>query len=151
MDTQVIIMPGSNRVDMPLLKAAADDFGWTVHIAKDVRELTAAQDSGKVAALLFQHDSIAGGSSWLETISYLKAVAPELRLVPCNHFSEAIDYPKLCRAGIFYALWMPLHRNEVRQCFGFVWEAEKRLTLVPRKTPDDIRSLQVQLRARAAG
>jgi hypothetical protein len=131
MELQIVIMPGSNRVDMPLLKGAAQDFGWAIQIARDAGELMALQAKGKIGAILFQEDSLGLGRSWLDTIALLREIAPEARLVACNHFSEAADYPKLCRAGLFHALWMPLRQHELRQCFGFVWEAEKRARRMP--------------------
>lgn len=147
MELQIVVMPGSNRVDMPLLQAAAQDFGWAIQIARDVRELIAVQARGRVGAVLFQQDSLLGEGSWLETIGMLKSVAPEIRLVACNNFSEATDYPKLCRAGLFHALWMPLREHEVRQCFGFVWEAEKRLAIAHRKVDSEARHTSMLARA----
>jgi hypothetical protein len=146
MELNIVIMPGAHRVDMPLLRAAAHDFGWAIQIAGDVRELKAVQARGKVGAVLFQQDSLGNGGSWLETIALLKAVAPGIRLVACNNFSETTDYPKLCRAGLFHALWMPLREHEVRQCFGFVWEAQKRLSPL-RKVESETRPTQLMVRA----
>jgi len=83
----------------------------------------------------------------METIAVLKAVVPEIRLVACNNFSEATDYPKLCRAGLFHSLWMPLREHEVRQCFGFVWEAEKRLAALSRKAESETRNVPILVRA----
>jgi hypothetical protein len=147
MELNIVIMPGSNRVDMPLLRAAAQDFGWAIQIARDVRELRAVEARTKVGAVLFQQDSLGSESSWLETIAVLKAVMPDIRLVACNNFSEATDYPKLCRAGLFHALWMPLREHEVRQCLGFVWEAEKRSSLALRKVESETRHTQLMVRA----
>ena len=60
---------------------------------------------------------------------------PGVRLVPCHRFSEFTDWDELRDAGAFHALWLPWGENELRQCLGFVWEAEKRLvgdqTLAP--------------------
>jgi hypothetical protein len=108
------------------------------------------RDQAKIGALLFQQDSLGSGGSWLETIAQLKIVVPEARLVACNHFSEAADYPKLCRSGLFHSVWLPLKLNEVRQCLGFIWEAEKRLNLVPRKAVTEIEKRRTPLIARAA-
>jgi hypothetical protein len=148
MELQIVVMPGSNRVDMPLLRGAAQDFGWAIQIARDADELTAVRARGKVGAVLFQQDSLGFGYSYLEMIAMLRELVSDTRLVACNHFSEQEDYPKLCRAGLFGALWMPLRQNEVRQCLGFVWEAEKRLTAQVRRVESQIR--RVPLAARAA-
>jgi hypothetical protein len=148
MELQIVIMPGSNRVDLPLLRGATQYFGWAIQIARDAGELIAVQARGKVGAVLFQQDSLGTGRSWLDIIALLREVAPEKRLVACNHFSDETDYPKLCRAGLFYALWMPLRENEVRQCLGFVWEAEKQASAQTRRAESQMR--RVSLVARAA-
>lgn len=116
-------MPGSQWMDVPLLRAAAEQFGWTMRTVLDVGEL---RDEEKIGAVFFQQDSLGSGWSWLGAIAKLKTVAPEARLVACTHFSDADEFPKLCRAGLFHSLWLPLKQCEVLQCMGFVWAAEKR-------------------------
>jgi hypothetical protein len=151
MSFQIVIMPGSYRVDLSLVRSAAQDFGWAVHPARNLRELGEIGVRGKVGAVLFQSDSLVDGGSWLESISLLRGVAPETRLVGCTQFSEMVDLPKLCRSGLFHAVWLPLKENELRQCFGFVWESEKqRGALVARKTIKDSESNRVHIMSRAA-
>jgi hypothetical protein len=147
MELQIVIMPGSNRVDLPLLRGTAQDFGWAIQIARDAGELIAVQARGKVGAVLFQQDSLGTGLSLLNMIALLREVVPETRLVACNNFSEGVDFPKLCRAGLFHALWMPLRENEVRQCLGFVWEAEKQLISQMRRAESQMRRVPFVARA----
>lgn len=133
MALQIVLMPGANRVELPLLRATAQNFGWAIEIAHNMSELLQLRERGRIGAVLFQQDSLGCNGSWLETIAQVKAATPEARLVACNHFSDADDYPKLCRAGLFHALWLPLKESEVLQCLGFIWEAEKHLILVARR------------------
>jgi DNA-binding NtrC family response regulator len=133
MDVQIVVMPGSNAVDLPVLLAAAAEYGWAVHIARSVSELRGARERANIGAVLFQLDSVKAGGDWLETISLLKEAAPGVKLVGCAEFSQMPDYPKLCREGLFHAIWLPLKRSEVRQCFGFLCGAERGLSAVPQR------------------
>jgi DNA-binding NtrC family response regulator len=126
---QLVIMQGADRLELPLLRAAAEEYGWPVQNAGSVNELLHLRKRGKIGAVLFHKDSLGRGGALLGTILQLKNAAPEARLIACNHFSETADYPKLCRAGLFHALWLPLKESEVRQCLGFIWEAEKHSSL----------------------
>jgi len=129
---QMVIMPGADQLELPLLQTAAQGYGWSIQHAFSAAEVKNIREDGKIGAVLFQEDSLGSGGSWLETISELKEAAPDARLIACMHFSDDADYPKLCRAGLFHAMWLPLMEHEVRQCLGFIWEAEKRLSLVMR-------------------
>ena len=126
MELQIAVIPGPHHVDLAQLRTVAHEFGWTIQLARSIDELKDVAKKGHLGAVLFQHDSLDSGGQWLETITALSAALPEIRLVACSEFSAPVDYPKLCRAGLFYLVWLPLKRNEVRLCFGFIWEAEKR-------------------------
>jgi hypothetical protein len=126
MDLQIVVMPGVHRVDLPLLRLMAQSFGWKIQQARSAEELKILAGVGKIGAVLFQEESLSTGGAWLETLVKLQAASPESRFVACSDFSSAIDYPKMCRAGLFHLVWLPLKKNEILQCFGFVWEAEKR-------------------------
>jgi hypothetical protein len=132
---QIVIMQGADRLELPLLRAAAKEYGWQVQNAGSMNELLHLRKHGKIGAVLFHKDSLGKGGALLGTILQLKSVAPEARLIACNGFSEAADYPKLCRAGLFHALWLPLKESEVKQCLGFIWEAEKHSSLKMLPTP----------------
>ena len=147
---QIVIMPGAYRVDLSLVRSAAQDFGWAVHVARNLRELVEAGNRGTTGAVLFQADSVVPGGSWMETISTLRSVVPDIRLIGCTQFSEMVDLPKLCRSGLFHAVWLPLKENELRQCFGFVWEAEKHAASMARKAVKDSDAKRVHLMSRAA-
>jgi DNA-binding NtrC family response regulator len=134
MDLRIVVMPGASWVEFPLLRAAAQCHGWAVEVANNLNELLELRKHGVVGAVLFEQDSLDPGSSWAEAIPQLKEVVPEAHLVACCHFSDSVDYPKLCRAGLFHALWLPLKASEVRQCLSFVWEAEKQMMVLERRS-----------------
>jgi hypothetical protein len=134
MELQIVIMPGSHRVDLPLVRGAAHEYGWTIHTARNVQELTGAAAHSRIGAVFFQQDSIGSGGSWIEAIALLRSAVPGVRLVACSEFSSGLDYPKLCRAGLFHSVWLPLKSSEVKQCLGFIWEAEKRRAASPLKS-----------------
>jgi hypothetical protein len=127
----VIVMPGPVLFDLRAARAVGRSFGWTVEMADDLSDVTAAQPGRRTTALLFHRDAFAS-CSWLEAVRILRSALPEVHLVACHGFSEPIDWPALCDAGAFHALGLPLKEDEVRQGFGFIWEAERRRTeIVP--------------------
>jgi len=124
MSDKIVVMPGSARLDLRALQAAADEFGWTVKVAGDLREISSAQ------AVLFYRDALGPGSSWVDAIRRLRLALPEARLIACHGFAETIDWPELCDAGAFHVLGLPLQANEVRRSLGFISQAQKRLESV---------------------
>jgi hypothetical protein len=126
MTDNIIVMPGSTRPDLQALKAVAGEFGWGVDIAHDLGEIAGAQADRKTVAAFVHRDFLGREYSWVEAIRRLKLTLPGIRVIACHGFAESIDWPELCDAGAFHALWFPLKENEVRQSLGFVWGAEKR-------------------------
>jgi DNA-binding NtrC family response regulator len=125
MTDNLIVLPGLARFDLQTLRPVAEEFGWDVKTVHDLSSATAEVDSG-TAAVLF-HCSALGTSTWVEAVRALKALLPETRLVACHGFSEPVEWPALCDAGAFHALWLPLKENEVRKSFGFVLQDRQRL------------------------
>lgn len=123
----IVIMPGSNRVELRALRSVAREFGWGVEVAADVGEVATARKRRRPVAVLAFSNALGPGYSWVETIRLLRLTLPNVRLVVCHAFSEPIDWPRLSDAGAFHSLRLPLTENELRQGFGFVWEAEQRL------------------------
>lgn len=121
MSGNIIVMPGSARLDLQALQAVAGEFGWGVKVAGDLSEAASAQ------TVLFHRDALGPGCSWLDAVRRLKLALPDARLVACHGFSESLDWPELCDAGAFHALGLPLRANEVRKSLGFISEAQKRL------------------------
>ncbi len=124
MTAKLIVMPGSAKLDLQALQAAAVEFGWTVRFVHDLREAASAR------AVLFYRDALGPGCSWLDAVRQLKLALPEARLIACHGLAEAIDWPELCDAGAFHALGLPLRANEVRRSLGFLSEAQKRLSVL---------------------
>jgi hypothetical protein len=123
----ITVLPGSARIDLSALRRVAADFGWAVDVAHNLSEAAAAQALRPTVAVLFSSDALGPGNSWIETIRLLRAALPKVRLVACHSFTESIDWPELCDAGAFHALWLPLKEDEVRRTLGFIWAAESSL------------------------
>jgi hypothetical protein len=121
MTGNIIVMPGSARLDLHALQAVAGEFGWAVKLAGDMRDAAAAQ------AVLFYRDALGPGCSWVDAVRRLRLALPEARLVACHGLAESIDWPELCDAGAFHALGLPLNENEVRRSLGFIAQALTRL------------------------
>jgi hypothetical protein len=127
MDETILVMPGQSQMDSSSLNVIAKEFEWSVVVAENLHEATAAQAHRKIVALLFHRDAFGPECLWTDAVRMIRCTLPDVRAVPCHGFSDAVDWPELCNAGAFHALWLPLKENEVRQSFGFVWNAEKQL------------------------
>jgi len=119
MAENIIVMPGSARVDLQALQAVAGEFGWEVKVAGDLHEARSAQ------VVLFHRDALGPGCSWLDAVRQLRQALPDARLVACHGIWESIDWPELCDAGAFHAIGLPLRANEVRKSLGFISAAGK--------------------------
>jgi DNA-binding NtrC family response regulator len=125
MTDNLIVLPGMARFDLQTLRPAAEEFGWDVKTVHDLNS-AAATANDRTAALLF-HCSAIGASTWVEAVQTVKKALPKVSLVVCHGFSEPVDWPALCEAGAYHALWLPLKENEVRKSFGFVLQSRLRL------------------------
>jgi len=123
----ITFLPGARRVNTGPLESVAREFGWVVDRATDLREIAALRKWRRPVALFVFRDALGPDYSWLEAIRLLRLTLPDVRLIACHEFSEAVDWPALCDAGAFHEIHLPLQENELHQCLGFVWEAEKRL------------------------
>lgn len=135
MDEHMIVMPGLDDMDLQMLREVASEFGWSVDVAHNLRASTKARINGKTVACLFHRDDLSTQDSWPETIWSLKRNLPDVRLIACRRFSETVGWPVLRDAGVFDALWLPMKESEVRQKFGFVWEAERRIKGAAERLP----------------
>lgn len=122
----IIVMPGSARLDLSPLTAVAEEFGWKVELAGDPDRFEALAVSRKPLAVLFHRDAFGQEYSWGETIRLLRVTLPGVSLVALRGFSESIDWQELSDAGAFHSLWLPLKENEVRQSLGFLVKLEER-------------------------
>jgi hypothetical protein len=116
----ILVMPGPDHVDPPVLHTVAADFGWEVQTGHP-------GDAVIPKALLLYRDAFGKGYSWLDVVRACRSKFPEARLIVCHGLSETIDWPALSRAGAFHAISLPLKESELRQSLGFVWQAEARL------------------------
>ncbi len=119
MAENIVLMPGSARVDSEALQTVAGEFGWAVRVTHDLREASSAQ------TVLFHRDALGPGCSWLDAVRQLRLALPEARLVACHGLWESIDWPELCDAGAFHAIGLPLRADEVRKSLGFISAAGK--------------------------
>jgi hypothetical protein len=125
--TRIIALKGSACFNLATVRSVAREFGWEVETANGLSPAIAALRDGSLAAVLFHRDAF-GSCSWAEATRLLSSALPKVCLIPCHDFSEPIDWPELCDAGAFHSLWLPLKESEVRQSFGFINEAQHRLT-----------------------
>jgi hypothetical protein len=122
----LVVMPGSARFDLQILESVSGEFGWPVKVLNGQPDVAEAQQHGASAGVLFYRDALGPGCSWLDAIRILRVALPGVHLVACHGFTEAFDWPKLCDAGAFHALWLPLKEDEVRKSLGFISEARKK-------------------------
>jgi hypothetical protein len=129
MASNIIVVPGLGDLDLTTLNGVAGDFGWIVQVAHDLRQTVEMWAQPGTVAVFANHEAVGAGFSWLEIVRILRRTLPEGRLVVCHGFGDAFDWPELSAAGAFHALRLPLQEDELRQSLGFIWEAEKRLTM----------------------
>jgi hypothetical protein len=111
---EILVMPGSSQMDLPLVQSIAQEFGFGVKVAEN---LSSAPDA---TAVLLYRDALGACYSWMEAIQQIRQALPQSHIVTCLGFSEPIDWQQLSDAGAFHALWLPLKENEVRQSLGFL-------------------------------
>jgi hypothetical protein len=159
MTEAIILMPGQGESDRPelhlagldleMLHSVAAEFGWQIGIVGNLREAAARQACDKTVAAILHGGDLNKRCSWPDACRRLKPALPGVRVIACHGIAEPIDSPTLSAAGIFHTLAFPLKENEVRQSFGFVWEAEERLAnsgrnfpniVIPRLRPDIIQA-----------
>ena len=147
--TNIIVMPGSARIGLKLLRSAAREFGCNIAVAGGLREAMGMSGGGTVA-VIFHRDALSVDCSWTDTIGRLKVALPGIKLIACYGYSEPIDWPALSDAGAFHALGFPLKAEEVRQSLGFLFEAEQRLKAAPEKPAPKLEPARTQAQQRKA-
>ena len=115
-------MLDAHPLDLSCASEVGAEFEWTIKAVQGVQFVATMN----LAAVLFHRQALAA-DSWMEALSQLRSMLPATPLIVCHGFSDSIDWPQLCEAGAFHHLHLPLIANEVRQSFGFVWQATKRI------------------------
>lgn len=118
-------------IDTVMVARAARSFGWNATPVQSLRDLQCI-DSDRIAAVLF--DCKADGGNWFTSAARLRVAAPGVRLIACHHFSDELDWPALCDAGVFHAIRIPLREEELRQSLGYAWALDRQ-ALESRKLP----------------
>jgi DNA-binding NtrC family response regulator len=117
-----VVVLSRAAIDRKMLSRVADSFGWDVLNLSRLQDLNAV-DTGRIAAVIFDRQT--AGCDWLHAAAALRAAAPGARLIAGHSFSESIDWPELCDAGVFHAIRLPLSESELFQSLGYVWAQEQ--------------------------
>jgi hypothetical protein len=117
-----VVVLSRAAIDRKMLSRVAGSFGWDVLNLPRVQDLNAV-DAGRIAAVIFDRQT--AGGDWLRAAALLRAAAPGARLIAGHSFSETIDWPELCDAGVFHAVRLPLSESELFQSLGYVWSQEQ--------------------------
>jgi len=153
MARNIVVLSGSTPIDRPILRSVAREFGWTVDIVHDLRDIDLPRARSSTAAVLFHRHAL-GHYSWSDAVRRIRRMLPEALLVVCHGVSQPVNWPELAAAGAFHALKLPLKECEVRQSFGFIWEADKRRLVSGQSRvgaqPGNIRRASVDRRDRLA-
>lgn len=125
MADNIIVMPGSARLDLSPLDAVAREFGWKVRTVEDAGEIAAVASRQNARGVLLCRNAFGSATSWKEAIRQVRFAFPAVPVIALYGFSEPIGWSELSDAGAFHSLWLPLKKNEVRQSLGFLANAER--------------------------
>jgi len=103
----------------------AAESGWSFEQAGNLRQLREIGALRDIVTVLI--DPAMLGMRPKEAVQAVSDAAPKSLPILCHKASETIQWTELAQAGAFHALLMPLRASEVRQAFGFVFEARGRL------------------------
>lgn len=127
MSDHIIVTSGLVRIDPDTMRSVAQEFGWTVKSAHYMAE--ASQNvTSDTAAIFFHRTALGIDCTLLDAVRDVRSAFPEIPSIVCHGFSEPIDWPSLCAAGAFHAVWLPLKESEVRKSLGFVSAVRRRVT-----------------------
>ena len=126
MSDNIIVMSGLARVELETLRRVSQDFGYTVNPAHYVSEAT-RNVTPETVAIFFHRSAFGIDCSWLDAVREMRSAFPDIPSIICHGFSEPVDWPSLCAAGAFHAVWLPLKESEVRKSLGFVSEVRRRV------------------------
>ena len=138
MADNMIVMPGSARLDLSPLDVVAREFGWKVRTVEDAGEIAAVASRRDARAVLLCRDAFGPRASWQEAIRLARFALPAVPVITLHGFSEPIGWSELSDAGAFHSLWLPLKENEVRQSLGFLANAEKQTRSLAEWSPTAI-------------
>lgn len=123
---RIVFMPGAQTLNLTAFGSIASEFGWSLETDDYPIRPAEMQDHRRIAAVCFCREAVGSQYSWPDALRVLASALPSTPLVPCHAFSENPDWDELRDAGAFLSLWLPLRESELRQCLGFVWQAQQR-------------------------
>ncbi|HTA44410.1 MAG TPA: hypothetical protein VK789_18300 [Bryobacteraceae bacterium] len=126
MADNIVVIPGSARLDLSAIDAIAGEFGWKIRIAEDAGEVAAVASRRKVRAVLLCRDAFGSSVCWQEAIRLANFAFAGAPVIALHGFAESIAWADLSDAGAFHSLWLPLKENEVRQSLGFLAHSSRR-------------------------
>jgi DNA-binding NtrC family response regulator len=119
----IVAFLGRLPVERQSIERLAWKYGWSFRHAGSLSELTSLSER-KVVSVLFDPKDL--DTDWRTALQWVGQAAPDALPIICSRFSEAIRWPEMAGAGAYHILHYPFALNEIRQCFGFVREAQRR-------------------------
>ena len=114
---------GHLPVERQSIERLAWKYGWSFKHAGSLSDLASLSER-KVVAVLFDPKDL--DTDWRTVLQWVLQAAPDALPIICRRFSEASCWPEMAGAGVYHILHYPFALNEIRQCFGFVREAQRR-------------------------
>lgn len=126
----IVVLAGQPPGEHLVLDNLVAEFGWSLQRVRSLSreglgQLRKMAADGKVVAVLFSSHGIE--IPWEAELNVILDFAPAALPILCHRFSEAVDWPRAAKAGVFHSLLLPFHSGEVRRSLGFVWEAASRV------------------------
>jgi hypothetical protein len=119
----ILAFLGHLPLERQSIERLAWKYGWSFKHAGSLSELTSLGER-KIVSVLFDPKDL--DADWRTALHWVAKAAPEALPIICRRFGEAIRWPEMTGGGAYYILHYPFALNEIRQCFGFVREAQRR-------------------------
>jgi hypothetical protein len=121
--SEIVALLGKLVPARRLIEGIAKKYGWSVQVAETLSEFQSLS-SAEIVAVLFDPTDL--HEDQRIALNMVTQIAPQALPIVCCRFSEKVHWLDVTESDVFHLLRYPFARNEVRQTFGFVAEAQRR-------------------------
>jgi hypothetical protein len=119
----VVVFFGRLPLERQSVEWLAWKYGWSLKHAPSLSELAGLRER-RVVSVLFDPKDL--DSDWQTALQGVLQVVPDALPIICRRFSETSRWAEMASAGAYHILHYPFSLTEIRLCFGFVSQAQRR-------------------------